>query len=92
MAGIIYIGISLLAYYYDNIEETKALIPLIILENNDYDLNADKLIVSCALIGYNRICETNRACNPLISISITGLSASSFVYDFNYYLQQLLSY
>ncbi|OMJ77429.1 hypothetical protein SteCoe_22988 [Stentor coeruleus] len=74
--AIIFVGSSIIEYKINNIQETKALVPLIILEENSKIFTADKLEIECTLIGYRGDCEENYVCNPKIFINITNLYGS----------------
>lgn len=80
-ATMVYFGTSIIEYYYNNIQETKALVPLIVLENDVDEFTTEIFRVTCTLVGYNGECGVEKVCNSQIFINITGLSSSSFEYE-----------
>ncbi|OMJ73406.1 hypothetical protein SteCoe_27918 [Stentor coeruleus] len=80
-ATMVYFGTTIIEYYYNNVQETKALVPLIVLENDVDTFKTERFLVTCTLVGYNGECGVNKVCNSQIFINITGFASSSFEYE-----------
>lgn len=72
-----YIGSSLFNYMYYNIIESKALVPLMILDNK---FLAEKIIIECILAGYGGECGVDGVCHSGIIIETNGLVGTSIDY------------
>ncbi|OMJ75810.1 hypothetical protein SteCoe_24991 [Stentor coeruleus] len=77
---IIFVGSSVIDYTYNNIQETKALVPLIVLEDYNTQISSDKLIVESTLVGYGGECGVNGKCNENILIDYANLKGTYFYY------------
>ncbi|OMJ65076.1 hypothetical protein SteCoe_39427 [Stentor coeruleus] len=86
IAAVVYIGSAIIEFSKSNIQESKVLVPLIILENESELLTANKIIVTSKIIGYGGECGVEGICNSQIFINITNLSGSLIEYNCtNYY-------
>ncbi|OMJ80673.1 hypothetical protein SteCoe_19006 [Stentor coeruleus] len=79
--AIIFVGSSIIEYKTNNIQETKALVPLIILEESVENFIANKLEATSTFVGYGGSCGVNNTCNEKIFINTTNLYGSSFKYS-----------
>ncbi|OMJ66282.1 hypothetical protein SteCoe_36931 [Stentor coeruleus] len=77
---IIFVGLSVIEYIFDNIQETKALVPLIVLNEDVNAFTANLLEISCLLVGYGGNCGENNVCDQGIFINAINLQGSSFNY------------
>lgn len=75
--ALIIIGATIISYEISNIQETKSLVPLAILENEVSDFTADYIIVKVDFMRYGENCTSNittKKCIPEIIISVSGVS------------------
>ena len=75
------IGSTFISYIEDNIQESKALIPLVVLESEVGSIKSQELSVQLWLDLYGGQCEENSRCLPSTLISFTGLSCENFTYS-----------
>ena len=76
--AMILIGISIIAYDLNNIKETKALVPLVVLESEVSAFVASDVHIYVSFLGYRDSCGgAGASCGSLISISFLGTESSS---------------
>ena len=68
---------TVLDYFFSNIQETKALIPLVVLESEVSSFNSSRIILEVSLNSYGGECAEVSKCLNLISISTPNLFCSS---------------
>ena len=71
-------GISLITYQVSNIQETKGLVPLVILQSQVSNFVADEIYIYSTFLKYGASCESKDICNSLISVAVTNVRSSSF--------------
>ncbi|OMJ70696.1 hypothetical protein SteCoe_31256 [Stentor coeruleus] len=74
--SIIIIGSSLISFNLDNIQETKALVPLVIMENEVSEFVSPELVVISKFLVYGDSCEINNVCNPLILVTTNNIKST----------------
>ena len=78
--AIIMIGLAVIAYVLDNISESKALVPLVILQADVVDFNASSIQISSSFLTYGDSCAINNTCSPLIFLTTANIRYSSLSY------------
>lgn len=66
VTGLMLIIASLIYYIVDNIEETKALVPLVSVQN-DIESITGNIVVVAKLENYGGLCTLNDECHPDIN-------------------------
>lgn len=74
--SFIIIGSSLISFNLDNIQETKALVPLVIMENEVSEFVSPELVIISKFLVYGDSCEINNICNPLIQVTADNFKSS----------------
>ena len=73
IATFMFIGSTLISYFIDNIEESRALIPLVVLESEIPSITAKELNLQLLLKLYGGECESNSRCLPSMQLSLSSL-------------------
>ena len=78
--AVLLVGISSIAYDLDNIQESKALVPLVILQSEVDDFISTDFGVYTSFLTYGDSCIAGNICSPLISVYPTNMRYRSFTY------------
>ena len=75
------IGSTLISYFKDNINESKGLIPLVVLESEVSSISTKELSLQLWLDLYGGECEKNSECIPSIQVYLSELYCSNATYS-----------
>ena len=78
-AAMLLIGLAIITYNLDNINEIKALVPLVVLSTEVPQFVASEARISVDLLSYGDSCGTNSTCSSLIHINFQYVSSNSTV-------------
>ena len=75
------IGSTLISYFKDNINESKGLIPLVVLESEASSITSEELSIQLWFDLYGGECEENSRCLPSIQVYLSDLYCSNVTYS-----------
>ena len=76
--SLLVVGASIITYTMDNIQETKALVPLVILQLEVTDFVATEITILTSFLRYGDSCVVDGACSKLISVVLSNVRYSSY--------------
>ena len=77
---VLIIGAAIITYQLNNIQENKALVPLVILQSEVSDFVSSTIIISASFFMYGDSCAPNATCSSLIKVERNDIRFSSFSY------------
>lgn len=80
IAAVIIFVTTIVAYQYNNIFESKSLIPLVVLSEEVTDFTANTLTIYSSFIRYGDTCVVDGLCSPQISLTTENIRSSSSHY------------
>lgn len=76
----ILVGSTLIQYQLDNIQETKGLVPLLVLKAKVPKFSSPTFTIYTTFFGYGDTCGYDSICSSSISIDLTNMKGSSITY------------
>ena len=79
--AIIIIGTAIITYQTQNIQETKALIPLVVTEEEVSEYVSSIIIIESTFLGYGDACVINGSCSTEIYLKVANIRSDSYKFS-----------